>query len=208
LKSVDARVHRNHTSVTFFFHRPAICIARKGGSCNGVVVDDIKLLFSKLRRLLYSRGQTSDDTEDLIQEAFLRLQQYDRERVVNHREAFLVRTVLNLLTDRHRQRRAGALTAGALETLSLIDPSPTPDVICDSRKRLAHFEAGLLALSPRQREVFILHRIDGYSFAQIAERLGITISMAEKHAARALLSLGDWMDQEEAPDTRGRRSGR
>jgi RNA polymerase sigma factor (sigma-70 family) len=171
-------------------------IAGARQSCHRVPVDDIKLLFLKLRRLLYSRGQTSDDTDDLIQEAFLRLQQYDRERVVNHREAFLVRTVLNLLTDRRRQRRAAVMVPGGLETLSLIDPGPTPDVICDGRKRLLHFEAGLHALSPRQREVFVLHRIEGYSFAQIAERLGITVSMAEKHAARALLSLGDWMDEE------------
>jgi RNA polymerase sigma factor (sigma-70 family) len=158
-------------------------------------VDDVKHLFLKLRRLLYSRGQTSDETEDLIQEAFLRLQQYDRERTVNHREAFLVRTVLNLLTDLRRRRRTAVMVPDALETLSLIDPGPTPDVVYEGQKRLLHFKAGLRALSPRQREVFVMHRIEGYSFAQIAERLGITVSMAEKHAARALLSLGDWMER-------------
>ncbi|HEX6506732.1 MAG TPA: sigma-70 region 4 domain-containing protein, partial [Chloroflexota bacterium] len=70
----------------------------------------------------------------------------------------------------------------------------------DGQKRLLHFRAGLHALRPRQREVFVLHRIEGYSFPQIAERLGITVSMAEKHAARALLALGDWMDQAQTDD--------
>lgn len=161
-------------------------------------MEDIKLLLLKLRRLLYSRGQSNDDTDDLIQEAFLRLQQYHRERTVRHTEAFLVRTVLNLVTDQQRRRQTAAVVPGALETFDLVDPGPTPDVACQAQKRLLHFKDGLLALSPRQREVFILHRIEGYSFAQIAQRLGITVSMAEKHAARALLALTDWMGEEEA----------
>lgn len=166
-------------------------------------MDEIKLLFLKLRRLLYSRGQTDDDTDDLIQEAFLRLQQYHREHHVKHTEAFLVRTALNLLTDRRRKHRTAVMVSDDIETLTLVDPSPTPDVVLDGQERLRHFKAGLHALSPRQREVFILHRIEGYSFAQIAQKLGITISMAEKHAARAMLCLGDWMDQE-GSETRGK----
>jgi RNA polymerase sigma factor (sigma-70 family) len=167
-------------------------------------VDDIKILFAKLRRLLHSRGQTSDEAEDLIQEAFLRLRQYDRERAVKHTEAFLVRTVLNLLTDRRRKRRTTIYVSDESETLALVDPSPTPDVVLDGQKRLLHFKAGLRALSPRQREVFVLNRIEGHSFAQVAERLGITVSMAEKHVARALLFLGDWMDQQDQKGARSR----
>jgi len=63
------------------------------------------------------------------------------------------------------------------------------------------FKAGLRELSPRRREVFILHRIEGYSFAQIARKLGITVSMAEKHAAKAMLSLGDWMAKDKEGGT-------
>jgi RNA polymerase sigma factor (sigma-70 family) len=162
-----------------------------------VGVDEFKHLFVKLRRVLYSRGQRRDDTDDLIQEAFLRLQHYHLERTVNHTEAFLVRTVLNLLTDQHRKKQTASIVHGALDTLTLIDPSPPPEAVCDGQGRLRHFKAGLRQLSPRQREVFILHRIEGYSFAQIAQRLGITISMAEKHAAKAMFFLSDWMDRQE-----------
>ncbi len=165
-------------------------------------MDEIKLLLFKLRRLLYSRGKSGDDTDDLIQEAFLRLQLYHRDRTVQHSEAFLVRTVLNLLTDQRRKSRVAVMIPNALETLPLIDPSPTPDVVFDSQERLRHFKAGLRNLSPRRREVFILNRIEGYSFAQIAQKLGITVSMAEKHAAKAMLCLGDWMDQDKDEDPR------
>jgi len=62
-------------------------------------VTELKLILLKLRRLLRSRGRSLDDTDDLIQEAFLRLQLYCRDHQVEQPEAFLVRTVLNLSTD-------------------------------------------------------------------------------------------------------------
>jgi RNA polymerase sigma factor (sigma-70 family) len=161
-------------------------------------MDEIRPLFEKLRRLLRSRGRTVEDADDLIQEAFLRLQVYCRDHTVEQPEAFLVRTALNLSTDRARQGRRQRLDYGVLEKLALVDPSPTPDAVYAGQKRLLHWKRGLEALSPRRREVFLLNRVEGYSFPQIAERLGISLSMVEKHAARAVLFLTDWMEQEES----------
>ncbi|MEP7245817.1 MAG: sigma-70 family RNA polymerase sigma factor [Gammaproteobacteria bacterium] len=150
---------------------------------------------TKLRRLLRSRGRTDDETDDLIQEAFLRLQLYCRTRTVQKTEAFLVRTALNLSADLVKRERRSAIEPGALETLELIDPSPTPYEVCAGQTRLLHWRAGLGALSPRRREVFLLNRLEGYTFPQIAEQLGVTVSMVEKHAAKAALFLTDWMDE-------------
>jgi RNA polymerase sigma factor (sigma-70 family) len=54
--------------------------------------------------------------------------------------------------------------------------------------------SGLANLSPRQREVFLLNRVEGYSFAQIAQQLGLSMSMVEKHAAKAVLAMTNWME--------------
>lgn len=155
---------------------------------------DPKVCLLKLRRLLRSRGRTIDDTEDLIQEAFLRLHVYSRRHVVAQEEAFLVRTVLNLSVNKARRDKRERLEHGILESLVVVDPRPTPDAVYGGQMRLQHWKRGLAALSPRRREVFLLNRVDGYSFPQIAERLGITLSMVEKHAARAALFLTDWME--------------
>lgn len=160
-------------------------------------MDDIRVLILKLRRLLHSRGRNTDETDDLIQEAFLRLHQYRHRHVVQQPEAFLVRTALNLSADLKRQRRIANIAPNALDVLPLVDPGPAPDVVLDGQERLRRFRKGLLGISPRQREVFVLHRIEGCSFPQIAQRLAISVSMAEKHAARAMMFLADWM--REAP---------
>ena len=160
-------------------------------------MDEVRPLLTKLRRLLRSRGRSIDDTDDLIQEAFLRLQVYCRDHSVQKTEAFLVRTALNLSADQSKREHRLHVDQEVIEKLPLIDPGPGPDEAYAGQKRLQLWKAGLNALSPRRREVFLLNRVEGYSFPQIAERLGITVSMAEKHAAKAILLLTDWMEEEE-----------
>jgi len=156
-------------------------------------VTELKLILLKLRRLLRSRGRSLDDTDDLIQEAFLRLQLYCRDHQVEQPEAFLVRTVLNLSTDLRKRERTAAMTAASLQRWQIPESDPPADEVCAAQERLLHMKAGIERLSPRRREVFLLSRIDGYSFSQIAEPLGITVSSVEKHVAKAALQLTDWM---------------
>ena len=111
-------------------------------------------------------------------------------------EAFLVRVALNLCVDQSKREQRARIEPGALERLTLVDPNPLPDAIYDAQKRLRHWLAGINALPPRQREVFLLNRAEGHSFSVIAERLNIALSTVEKHAAKATLFLTDWMDEE------------
>jgi RNA polymerase sigma factor (sigma-70 family) len=159
-------------------------------------VDEIHSLMSKVRRVLRRRGRSRDEADDLIQEAFLRLQVYCRDHEVRNTGGFLLRTALNLAFDRNRHARVAGVVPQSLEDLPLVDPSPPPDEVYAAHERLLRMKAGLEAMSPRRREVFILNRIEGYSFPQIAERLGVTVSAVEKHAAKAILFLTDWMDDE------------
>jgi len=156
--------------------------------------DDLQSLTAKIRRVLRRRGRSHDEADDLIQEAFLRLHVYCRDHAIRNTGGFLFRTALNLACDRNRRDRVAAVVPVDLDELALVDPYPPPDEVCAGQERLQRMRAGLEAMSPRRREVFVLNRIEGYSFPQIAERLGITLSMVEKHAAKAILFLTDWMD--------------
>jgi RNA polymerase sigma-70 factor (ECF subfamily) len=165
--------------------------------CHGDQMDSVRLLLTKIRKLLLSRGRTVDDTDDLIQEAFLRLELYCRDHEVQQPEAFLVRTALNLSVDERRSARARRIVPERVETLTLIDPRPTPDEVLATQQRLQRMKRGLQALTPRVREVFLMNRLDGYSYAQIAERLGISESAVEKHIAKASQFLWEWTNREE-----------
>jgi RNA polymerase sigma factor (sigma-70 family) len=160
-------------------------------------MDGVALLLIKLRKLLLSRGRTVDDSDDLIQEAFLRMELYCRDHQVCQPEAFLVRTALNLSVDERRSAHARRVVAERVESLPLIDPHPTPDEVLSTQQRLQRMKRGLRTLTPRAREVFLMNRLEGYSYGQIADRLGISESAVEKHIAKASQFLWEWMNREE-----------
>jgi RNA polymerase sigma factor (sigma-70 family) len=157
-------------------------------------MDIARSLIGKLRRLLRSRGRSLDETDDLIQEAFLRLQVYCRDHVVESQEAFLVRTVLNLAVDQFRRQRFTmgddqTFTGDDQAVVNLIDPSPRPEDVVAAQQNLRRFRLALERLPPRTREALLLQRLEGYTYQQIATHLGISVSAVEKHIAKAMLFL-------------------
>jgi RNA polymerase sigma factor (sigma-70 family) len=145
--------------------------------------------FRRLLDLLRGMGRSREDAEDLIQEAFLRLHVYCQTHEVREQEAFLVRTVRNLSVDSYRRAHRELYVDESVETLPLIDARLTPDEDAAVQERLDQVRAVLDALKPRTREVFLMHRLEGYSSAQIAEQFEISVSAVEKHIARAVLAL-------------------
>lgn len=49
-------------------------------------------------------------------------------------------------------------------------------------------------LPERTRTIFLLHRIEGRKYREIAETIGISQSAVEKHIARAALFLAERME--------------
>src|SRR5690606_4238486 len=131
-----------------------------------------------LRRLLLRRGRTREEAEDLIQEAFLRMQEYcERGGAVHQPEGFLVRTVLRLAANARRDEHRHLYTDDDVEALALvIDTNPTPDEILAGQQCLENMRRTLDAVSRRTREIFFMHRLDGLSYAQIAQRVGVSVS--------------------------------
>jgi RNA polymerase sigma-70 factor (ECF subfamily) len=143
----------------------------------------------RLKDLLRRMGRSPEDADDLIQEAFLRLHVYCQTHEVRQQEAFLVRVVKNLSIDAHRRAHRDLYSDEPIETLPILDLRLPPDEDLAIQQRLDRVRAVLDGLKPRTREVFLMHRVEGYSSAQIGEAFGIGVSAVEKHIARAVLAL-------------------
>lgn len=151
----------------------------------------------RLRGLLRRRGQRLEDAEDLVQEAFVRLQAYCEEgNEVRSTEAFLVRTALNLASNARRLDRSHLFVRDKVEDLELIDLAPTPDEVLAAEECLYGIERLLMGLGRRTREVFFMHRLHGMSYVQIADHFDISVSAIEKHIASAMAVLGPAMHKE------------
>lgn len=153
----------------------------------------LKASLESLRRALLRRGNSPAETEDLIQEAFLRMQEYcERGGAVRTPEGFLMRTALRLAANARRDAHRELYCDGAGDALrQVIDCAPRPDEVLAGQQCLMRMRAALEAVSPRTREVLFMQRLDGMSYAQIGAALGISVSAVEKHMARALVILAE-----------------
>ena len=74
----------------------------------------------------------------------------------------------------------------------LIAPGPTADQILD-QQRLDELTALLDKVNPRTREIYLAHR-SGYTYAEIADHMGVAEIPIKGHTARAhmiIMSLTD-----------------
>jgi RNA polymerase sigma-70 factor (ECF subfamily) len=158
----------------------------------------LPIYFRRLRMLLLRTGRTREEAEDLIQDAFLKMQEYcEHGGQVRQPEGFLVRTVLRLAANARRDAHRNLYCEEPVENLTLIiDTTPTPDEVFAGDQCLERMRDALDAVSRRTRDVFFMQRLDGLSYAEIAQRLGVSISAVEKHIASALAILADANQQE------------
>jgi RNA polymerase sigma-70 factor (ECF subfamily) len=145
----------------------------------------------RLQSVLRRRGHSREDAEDLIHDAFLRVQAYcDEGGEVREQEAFLVRSVLNLARDARQRAHLDLYERQPVEEFTILDTAPRPDEVLDAEQRLRELREALNAVNPRTCQAFFLHRVDGLSYAQIAEHFDISVSAVEKHIAKAMSVVG------------------
>lgn len=137
-----------------------------------------------------------DDVADLVQESFLRFLRVASASSIDHPSAYLHRIARNLVFDRARTiGRRGSLSHGIdIDQVELPVP-PDQSYQIEADELMEAYELALAELSPRTREVFILHRAEGLSYKQIAGQLGIGVRTVEWHIAEALVRIRRSLDQ-------------
>lgn len=63
---------------------------------------------------------------------------------------------------------------------------------------LARIEAAVQALPRERREVFLALRVEGKTYAEIAQATGLTVAEVERHVARAIAHIDRHLQRDEA----------
>jgi RNA polymerase sigma-70 factor (ECF subfamily) len=142
--------------------------------------------YRELVSFLSARLGNRQAAEDVIHDAYLRVLERNEPEQIENPRAFLYRTAMNLVIDRHRRHLVRK--AEPLEVLDLDERwhSPAPSQSMQMNQRLALMQRALDELSAPCRDSFLLRKLDGMSHQQIAEHLGISRSLVEKHIVNAM----------------------
>lgn len=157
--------------------------------------------YADILHFLRKRTDNASDAADMTQDVFTQWLGYRDKARVEQPRAFLFQMARNLLRDHwRRQKVRGDVLDEQVEAKEDERPSEAPgsDPLAGAQRlqRLEHLKIVLAELSPRRREALMLHRFEGLSQAQISERMGISISMVEKHIAAALLYCKQRLDSD------------
>jgi len=143
------------------------------------------------------RVKNTVEAEDLTQEVFLRMLRRGNVADLDDVRAYLFETASSVLIDRSRRG-----TVRHLRDHESFDPKahageaiPAERVFI-GRESLSRASVALLELPERPRTIFVLRRLEGMRYADIAQRLGISVSAVEKHMTRAVAHLMERMRQE------------
>ncbi len=126
-----------------------------------------------------------DDAEDLAASTFTELATLDDVSHIRQPRAMLT-TIARRLTFEFWRRRD--LERAYLAELALRPEShaASAEDICMTVEEILRLDAALARLPAKAREAFILSQFEDLGYAEIAARLGVSVSMVRKYMARAL----------------------
>lgn len=145
---------------------------------------------ASLRRFFARRGLAWDEIADLTQEVYLRLARQDDVASIRSAQAFVFATATNLLRDRFRRRSTrGVERSVESDAVEIPAEGVDPEKAVECSQQLQAAWRIVCSLKPATRRVFVGHRMQGHSYAELARELGVSVSMIEKHMICAIGAL-------------------
>ncbi len=145
-----------------------------------------------LRNFCYYRCRDLVQAEDYVQEAFLRLWKNCAKVPFPKAKSFLFKVAQNLFL--HQVEHQKVVNKYFLWKPKAVEEQG-PEFEMEPQELRGLVEKAINELSDKQREVFLLHRMDGKSYKEIAEMLEISVKSVEKRMHRALLALRKFLPQ-------------
>ncbi|NIR59389.1 MAG: RNA polymerase sigma factor, partial [Gammaproteobacteria bacterium] len=143
-----------------------------------------------LHRLALRLTGNADDAEDLVQELLLRLQtRLDEVAALEQPRPWLARVLYRLFVDHWRHRRSGP----DVDDGSAVEEQPghgdLPDEAFERALTRERLQAALDRLPAFQRELVLLHDVEGYTLSEIAIVAEVPVGTLKSrlHRARATL---------------------
>lgn len=140
-----------------------------------------------LIRFLALRLRSQEAAKEVAQEAYVRLLKLDQPGAISFLRAFLFKTAANLAVDRVRHEQTTRRVKQEISFLEELTSHPGPERSTSGAQELKLAERLIDELPPKCRRAFLLHKVYGLEFADIAKQMGLGERMVRTYVVRAVL---------------------
>jgi len=152
--------------------------------------EEFKVLFDKyfdsVRSYLFYRGAEKEQASDLAQDVFLRV--WEKQLDVDPKTA--LRLLYKIAGDMFVSQYRRETLAMSYKTSLKSDPIDfSPEDQLQYNELFVSYTKALASLSEKQRTVFLMARMEGLKYHEIAERLNLSVKAVEKRMSITLARL-------------------
>jgi RNA polymerase sigma-70 factor (ECF subfamily) len=157
--------------------------------------DLARLYYDRVRGLVHHHLHREDDLDDALQDIFLKAYQaLPQFRKRSNFYTWLFRIASNHCIDRLRKRRLDTVSLDSCETRDAIEASlprspESPEEKFTSSERVRLVRKALDRLDPLFQSILVLRELEGLSYEEIVETLGLNIGTVKSRLARARMEL-------------------
>jgi RNA polymerase sigma-70 factor (ECF subfamily) len=139
---------------------------------------------------IYYKFGDEEKAHDAVQEAFVKLWENCAKVTPEKARAFVYTVANNLYLNVLKAEKVRLKYKDPKAVITRQDP----EYLMEEQEFKAKLEASLAALPENQRTTFLLNRIDGKKYAEIAEMEGVSVKAIEKRMHLALQALREQID--------------
>ncbi len=155
-------------------------------------------LADDLFRFLTGRVRCPQIAMELTHDTYLHLRQAANRTTLENERAMAFRIAMNLAIDHQRKENLREKFASGEDfdavSVSVAAPEPGPEQVLSQRQRLETLRKALDQLPPDARTSFLLHGVEGLTYAEIADRLGVSKAQVNKLLAMAMRHCASQLD--------------
>jgi RNA polymerase sigma-70 factor (ECF subfamily) len=139
-----------------------------------------------LNNYIYYKCGNVDLANDIVQDAFIKFWDNCKKVIPGKAKSFLFTIANNLFLNEYAKNKT-ALNFKNTPKQNYTNESP--EFLLEEKEFGTKLNKALSNLSEAQRTAFLMNRVDGKKYREIAEILGISIKAVEKRIHNALLNL-------------------
>jgi RNA polymerase sigma-70 factor (family 1) len=140
-----------------------------------------------LRNYLYYKFGNEEKANDLSQEAFIKLWENCADVPQEKAKSYLYTIANNAALNKLAHQKV--VLAYAKSANPMQHTSESPEFIMEEKEFDSRLQNAIANLTESQRTAFLLNRIDGKKYHEIADMLEISVKAVEKRISGALVSL-------------------